>query len=226
MIEIVSQEIFNQLNWYTINIYYKPINGLDIPRMRYYEILLDCVEPFILQNNEWIKVFYYTQYFGPNTSHHIALRIGTHNLDLKQVEERIELFFKNLHRDISDKLEENQYKLEIMNTQGDRIRFSLKEDGSIDEDTYYWFIIHWQTGCIYFLKVLKNGNINIPDLAGLHHLQWNLMGSIFPFKNVIVVESNTIIIPETKQVHYDISSLGVKQEFNLDEYYKTKEKPD
>lgn len=195
--ELISKELFSQLEWYTINIYIrgKPnINlGTRVLRKKYYEPLHYIVKPFVEENENWIKCFYYTQYHDENTPYHVKIRVGTKK-NLQNIEKELDKFFKKLPQDKLKLLDDKTHDLEkIKDLTYDKNRFARIEDDKFDEDAYYWFVMHWQTGSIYFLEILENGYNNFPALAVVPHLQWNLMGSI-----VTQPDSEFAIAPETR----------------------------
>jgi len=182
--ELISKEEFLELDWYTINFFIKgePIVNFDsrVLRKDYYDTLQFIVKPFVEENEKWIKCFYYTQYFNKedNTPYHVKIRIGTKET-LQTVQEKLDDFIHNLPKEKVELLDKKTYDLEKMKElTHDRDRFARIEEGKFDDDVYYWFVMHWQTGSQYFLEILKNGYDKFPDLPGLIHLQWNLMGSI------------------------------------------------
>ena len=217
--ELISKEDFSQLEWYTINIYIKGEPKIDfasrILRKEYYETLHYIVKPFVEENENWIKCFYYTQYFDEKTPYQIKIRIGTKET-LQNIEEKLDEFFQKLLKDKLDLLDEKTHDIEKMKElTHDKNRFARIEEGKFDEDAYYWFVMHWQTGSIYFLEILENGYDNFPDLAGVPHLQWNLMGLILPHPQ------KDIVIPETEAMFHTqkgkgIAFLNTFGKYNLD----------
>lgn len=196
--ELISKELFSQLEWYTINIYIrgKPTLNLEtrVLRKEYYETLHYIVKPFVEENENWIKCFYYSQYFNENTPYHVKIRVGTKKV-LKDLEKEVDKFFKKLPQDKLELLDKKTHDIvKEKDLTHDKNRFARIEEGKFDEDAYYWFVMHWQTGSIYFLEILENGYDNFPKLTAVPHIQWNLMGSILPHPQ------NDIIIPETQAI--------------------------
>lgn len=196
--ELIDKKTFDQLDWYTLNIYLKESANIDydskVLRKDYYETLVHVVKPLV-EEKDWIKCFYYTQYFGPGNPYHIKLRIGT-NGSIEKISKELDSYFKGLPNVILNYLEKATHKIEIMELDGDKKRFADLGQGTYNEEAYYWFIMHWQTGSLYFLELLSKGYENLPDLAGVPHLQWNLMSTYIPNKeneNQLMFEAYGII---------------------------------
>ena len=211
--ELISKELFSQLEWYTINIYIrgKPTLNLEtrVLRKEYYETLHYIVKPFIEENENWIKCFYYAQYFDENTPYHVNIRVGM-KIDLTYWEKEADKFFQTLPRDKHELVDDKTHDIvKMKELTHDKNRFARIEDGKFDEDAYYWFVMHWQTGSIYFLEILENGYNNFPDLAAVPHLQWNLMGSI-----VTQPDNEFAIAPETQASFDRRNHQGIIQVYN------------
>jgi len=210
--ELISKEEFLQLEWYTIRLFLKGIPMINyrsrILRKDYYEVLHYIVKTFIEKNLDWIKCFYYTQYYEENKDpYHVKIRIGTKK-ELKSIQKILEEFFRNLPKDNLDLLCEKTHDIEKMKEfTHDKNRFARIDEGVFDEDAYYWFVMHWQTGSLYFLEILKNGYDNFPMLCAVPHLQWNLMGSIVTQPVDEIVKENGIA--RETQVYGDRRNLQV-----------------
>ncbi|MBD3191887.1 MAG: hypothetical protein GF308_14665 [Candidatus Heimdallarchaeota archaeon] len=201
--EIISYEDFQKLEWYSTRIYFRkefPPNLLD--RTDYYEVLLKCVKP-LLKSFNWIKCYHFTHYFEPGKpDYHINLRIGTKGKKKEFIKKAINEFLENLSLDLLRSPKPNS-DLEKDDKKIDKKKYCLIDDGNNDE-TYYWFVMHWYTGCEYFLKVLENGYDKLPALAGVPHLQWNLMGFIVPDS-----ENSLILKPEAKLLLHPTKEDGL-----------------
>jgi len=208
--ELITKELFSQLEWYTINIYIKGKPSFNLKtrilKKEYYETLHYIVKPFIGENKNWIKCFYYTWYWeeNKNTPYHVVLRIGAEK-DLNEVVYEVDKFFNKLTPDKRELLDDKTYNvLEIKDHTHDKNRFAGIEEGKFNESAYYWFVMHWMTGSIYFLEILENGYDNFPELSAIPHLQWNLMGSI-----VTHPDGKFLIAPETQTLFDSRTNKGV-----------------
>ena len=70
----------------------KPPEGLIVPKSRYYDVLLNCVKPFIDANKDWIKSFYYTHYYDKNTPYQVKVRVGVFKQSMSFVQEKLKSF--------------------------------------------------------------------------------------------------------------------------------------
>lgn len=220
--ELISKEDFSQLEWYTINIYIKGKPNTDLAsrilRKAYYETLHYIVKPFVEENENWIKCFYYTQYYNGNTPYHVKIRVGTKE-KFQNIQKELDNFFKKLPQDKLELLDKKTHDIvKEKDLAYDKNRFARLEEGKFDEDAYYWFVMHWQTGSIYFLEILKNGYDNFPELVEIPHLQWNLMGSFFPDPNdetSVIVEAKVTIDKSKIQGIINLVPFGLKLEYTL-----------
>jgi len=218
--ELISKKIFSQLDWYCIKIYLKGQPNLNskVLKIKYYETLLQIMKPLIEEKKDWIKCFYYSHYYDKKTRYHINLRIGTKGKTIENIRKDLNKFFKELSPDTLKFLEEETHKVEVLKIEGDKDKFAKIEDLKYDENAYYWFIMHWQAGGIYFLEILENGYDKFPELADVPHLQWNLMGSFLPVKNyenLVAIESTVTLEKSSTKGTLHLIPLAKKFEIDL-----------
>ncbi len=224
--ELISKELFSELDWYSIVIYLKEPPKIELEskvlKIKYYETLLQIVKPLIEEKKDWIKCFYYTHYCGGETRYHINLRIGTKNKTIENIRKDLNKFFKERSPDNLKFLEEETHKVEVLEIEGDKKRYAEIGERKYNEDAYYWFVMHWQTGGIYFLEILENGYDKFPELAAIPHLQWNLMGSIVPNpkdENSVIPESHVEMNRSATKGTLYLAPFG--KEFTIDKLLQT-----